>query len=305
MKAYFRLQLKIMNRRLSDFGVHPALGYLILSVLFVILSELVFRRTVFAPYLYVLVGSAISTGLGESKRNDFLKLIFHQNTYRQLRIIENALLVLPFSIFLLYKGLVLSTILLMVLTSVLALLRLNAPSSLVIPTPFNKRPFEFLVGFRNVFPLVLAAYGITLVAIRMDNFNLGVFALGVVFLTSCTFYLKPENEYYVWVFRKNAAGFLLSKFKTALGYVMLLSLPIAVALASFYPERIPGLLLVITIGSSFLLSVIAAKYASYPNEMNVPHFLLVAICISFPPLMVVLIPYFFMKSLKRLKSILG
>lgn len=305
MKAYFRLQLRIMNRRLSDFGIHPALGYLILSVLFVILSELVFRRTTFAPYLYVLVGSALSVGLGESKRNDFLKSTFHLNTYRQLRIIENFLLVLPFTVFLLYKGLFLFVILLIVIASILALLRFSAPNSLVIPTPFNRRPFEFLVGFRNVFPLVLVAYSITVIAIRIDNFNLAVFALGIVFLTSCTFYLKPENEYYVWVFRKNAVGFLFSKFKTALGYIMLLSLPIAVALTSFYPERIPGLMLVIVIGNSFLLSVIVAKYASYPNEMNVPHFLLMAICISFPPLMVVLIPYLFMKSLKQLKSILG
>jgi len=46
MKKYFQLQVKILNRRMIDFGLPVLIGYAILPVVFVLLSNYLFEKTV-------------------------------------------------------------------------------------------------------------------------------------------------------------------------------------------------------------------------------------------------------------------
>jgi membrane protein YdbS with pleckstrin-like domain len=193
---------------------------------------------------------------------------------------------------------------LFVLTTILALVNFRTTLNFTLWTPFSQRPFEFTTGFRNTFYLFFVAYALTVIAVSVNNFNLGVFAMLLVFATTLSYYTKPENEYYVWTYNVNAKEFLFSKIKTAIFFSTSLVLPIAIVIAIFYPQNIGILLLFFLVGWTFLISVIVSKYSAYPDEMNITQGILLALCIWLPPILVVLIPYLFKKSENRLSNLL-
>ena len=242
--------------------------------------------------------------LSETRRTEFLKICFGDTKLKKIRVTENLIYSLPFLIFLLYKQLFFSVLLLFVLTTILALVNFRTTINFTLWTPFSKRPFEFTTGFRNTFYLFFAAYALTAIAVSVNNFNLGVFAMLLVFATTLSYYTKPENEYYVWTYNVNAKEFLFSKIKTAILFSTSLALPIAIVIAIFYPQNIGILSLFFLVGWAFLISVIVSKYSAYPDEMNITQGILLALCIWFPPILVVLIPYLFKKSENQLSSLL-
>jgi hypothetical protein len=174
-----------------------------------------------------------------------------------------------------------------------------------LPTPFFKRPFEFSVGFRNTFYLFIIAYLLTFIAIFYDNFNLGVFALLMVIVIPFSYYLTPENDYFVWIFNCSPKQFLLTKIKTGILYSSMLSFPIALVLGYRYFTNIEVILLSIFLGYFYLIAMVLAKYASYPNEIGFPEVTIIITSLFFPPMLFAIIPYFFIRSTKRLTSILG
>jgi len=92
-----------------------------------------------------------------------------------------------------------------------------------IPTPFYKKPFEFIIGFRTAIGMIGFAYFLTIMGISVGNFNLGIFSLLVVFLTSFSFYAQPDSQFYVWIFSHSSATFLLDKIKIGIGYITILA----------------------------------------------------------------------------------
>lgn len=292
------------NRRFKDTGFEPLLAYLVLTVGFVGLSIYLFGKTEFAEYIFMLSALTLIGKLSETRRIEFLKFCFGDTKLKKIRVTENLICSLPFLIFLLYKQLFLSALLFFVLATILALMHFRTTLNFTIWTPFSKRPFEFTTGFRNTFYLFFAAYSLTAIAISVNNFNLGVFAMLLVFATTLSYYSKPENEYYVWTYNVNAKEFLYSKIKTAILFSTSLALPIAVAIAIFYTQNIDTLSLFFLVGWAFLISVIVSKYSAYPDEMNITQGILLALCIWFPPILIVLIPYLFKKSESRLNSLL-
>jgi hypothetical protein len=304
MKEYFELQYKMTNRRFKDTGFEPLLAYLTLTVGFFGLSIYLFHKTEFAEYIFQLSALTLIGKLSETRRTEFLKICFGETKLKKIRVTENLICSLPFLIFLLYKHLFFSGLLLLVFTTILALLNFRTTINFTVWTPFSKRPFEFTTGFRNTFYVFFAAYALTAIAVSVNNFNLGVVAMLLVFATTLGYYTKPENEYYVWTYNVNAKEFLFSKIKTAIFFSTSLALPIAVAIAIFYPQNIGILSLFFFVGWAFLISVIVSKYSAYPDEMNITQGILLALCIWFPPILVVLIPYLFRKSENRLSNLL-
>ena len=211
---------------------------------------------------------------------------------------------MPFLAFLLYKQLFVSAGLLFTSTVILALVNFRTSLNFTIWTPFSKQPFEFTSGFRNTFYLFFLAYILTIIAVFVNNFNLGVFSMLLVFATTLSYYTKPENEFYVWTYNHNPRQFLFGKIKTAILYSSSLAIPIALVLAVFYYQNIGLILLFFAIGWAFLTAVIVAKYSAYPDEMNIPQGILLAICLWFPPVLIVLIPFLFRKSENQLSSLL-
>jgi len=312
-------------RRLSD-DFPLIVGYLfalLILLAFVGLSISLFYRTTFAPYLYILISLYLTSNLSEIKRNDFLKICFGNERYIKLRILENLTVALPFVIFLLYKQQFYLIILLVAITVLLALSKFKISYSITIPTPFYKRPFEFTVGFRNTFFLFFIAYGLAIIAVTVNNFNLGIFSLMLIFFTVFSYYLKPENEYFVWSYSLTPAKFLIEKIRIAFIFTSYLSFPVLILLVifnfgnqdallqitylgkyAFNYENIVALLIVTSIGFLLLTTVILAKYSAYPNEIGLLEVMMTVLCFIFPPLIMVVIPFFAEKSVTKLKVFL-
>ena len=304
MKEYFVLQFTLINRRLRDAGVMPIYAYIILTIGFYGLSSYLFKKTEFAEYIYPFLAINLIGKLSETRRCEFLNICFGDAQLKKIRITENLFFSIPFVAFLIYKHLFIHTLLLLLITIILALVNFRTKFNFTISTPFSKRPFEFTTGFRNTFPLFFINYVLVCIAASVSNFNLGVFSLIIVFATSLSFYLTPETEYFVWTYSMNARNFLFSKMKTAILFSSTLVLPIVILLSIFFQENVGILLLFLLIGWGFLIFTIVTKYSSYPNEINIPQSLLLALCIGLPPMLIILIPIMFLKAENRLKRLL-
>jgi len=153
----------------------------------------------------------------------------------------------------------------------LSLLSSRLSANKVLPTPFKKLPFEPIVGFRKTFLVLLGILFLIIKAIQVGNYNLGIVSYGATFLTMMSYYSKPEPKFFVWIFDRTSKIFLRSKLFQCL---------FAAA------------------------SIIFAKYSAYPSEMSILEGLLYAVGLSFPPLLLIIIPIFYKKSLRNLNPIL-
>jgi hypothetical protein len=304
MKEYFALQFTMTNRRFRDAGVVPIFAYFILTTGFYILSTFLFKTTEFAVYIYPFLYINFIGRLSETQRCEFLTVCFGDNQFKKIRIAENLICALPFISFLLYKQLIIPILFIFLVTIILALLNFRAKFNYTVYSPFTKRPFEFTTGFRNTFLLFIVAYVLVIIAASVNNFNLGIFSLMIVFGSSFSFYLSTENEYFVWSYNLNPRNFLINKIKTAVLYSSALAIPIVVFLSFYFQQSIGLLLIFLLIGWGWLICTIVIKYSSYPNEINIPNGILLALCLTLPPMLVILTPLLFYKAGKRLKNIL-
>ena len=285
------------------FGLPLLVAYTLIPSLFILLSYYLFENTEFAIYVYGLIAISFISKLSEPKRNDFLKSIF--NKYKTLRVIENIIYTLPFSLFLLYKNQLIFSAVLNLFVTCVALLNFSTNLSIPIPTPFSKKPFEFTVGFRNTFYIFPIAYFLTYISVTVGNFNLGVFSLLLIGITCFSYYSKVESDYFVWNYNLSSKEFLLEKTKTCLLNFSLLSLPIIIILGIFFFSEIDLLLVFILLCYAYLTAIIFAKYSSFPNEMNLSQGILIGSSFMFPPMLLIFIPLFYSQSIKKLNTILN
>jgi hypothetical protein len=305
MKDYFKLQLVMTNRNIKEAGFNPLLGCILSLTAFFLLSEYIFQKTEFAKYLVVLACVSLQIKLSEKNRTDFLLSTFGDKTKKKIRILENLFVCIPFIAILIYKNNIVEAIILLVFSVVLAAFSFHTNFNFSIPTPFSKRPFEFSVGFRKSFFIFPIAYALTIIAIKVDNLNLCIFSMLLIFLTTLSYYYKPEQEFYVWVHAETPKIFLKNKILNATKNVTLLVAPILISFLMFYPSEYELILPFFLIGLLFLWTIILAKYSAYPGEMNLPEGIVIAFSLYFPPLLLALIPFFYSKSINKLKFILN
>lgn len=304
-QQYFSLQLKMQQRHLKDFGIHPVAAIAVIAIVFITFSWYLFERLPYAAYIYCLLALSFTIKQSDASRNGFLQLVFSRPQYRFIRIAENLLIVLPFMIFLCFKTAFLLALVAGILSTTLALVNIKMPGHLTIPTPFYKKPFEFIVGFRRQLFLLVPAFLLSIVAVVYQNFNLGLFSQAIVFLVCTSFYSEPEDDFYVWIHSMKAPAFLWGKIKTALVFSTILAIPVAILLLLFFPGKAWLIIAVQLLGYCYLVTVILAKYAAYPNRMSLPQSLLLAAGIVLPPLLLVLAPFFYIQSKKQLNSLLA
>lgn len=303
MLYYFRLQNKLFQRAITDGGVNLILGYIILPIVFVGGSMLLFGyRPAIAVYLYPCIGLFCVLKLSKTERNTFLKMCFSKRDYLKIRIIENLIVVTPFVIFLLFKLLILPIAILVGVSILLVFIQFRNVISFTIPTPFSKHPFEFCVGFRKTFVVIVFLYFLTIMAIISDNSNLGLSSLIMLYIVLLSYYFERERQYYIWIFNMSPSRFLLTKVKTALSYSTLLAAPIVLALSIHTPDRIGWLLLIVVLGFAYLTTIILAKYSYLTEEVGVSLFFTAIIIIYVPPL--ITIPWLYFKSINNLEKTL-
>lgn len=258
-----------------------------------------FYKTEYAAYLYPLLALSMVFSLGESTRNEFLKATFTKADYRSIRLLENLLFLFPFLLYLLYEQQFLIAAVLFLIGMGFSFIQSGLSTSFVLPTPFYKYPFEFIVGFRQTFWVFILLYILAGIALSVGNFNLGVVSLVVVFFACWPFYGTAEPVYYVWIHAATPSAFIQQKMGIALLYSFLLSLPIALVLIIGYQEKLLYILLAMLMGMAFLLLNLLGKYAFYPTSLPILQGFLLAFCLLFPPLLLIMLPYLYRKAIKN------
>ncbi len=304
MKYYFKLQYKRLYRIIDSTGFNPLIGVFIGFSIFIFASNLLFDKVENAKIIYPILSLFFFGKLSGKKRNDFLKNIFNNFKYKKLRLIENLILAIPFFVFMLFKNIYINSVIFIFIALAISQFNNIASLSFVIPTPFHRKPFEFIVGFRNTFWLFPISYFITYMAITVQNFNLALFSLIIVLLTPLSFYTKPEPPFFVWIHSSNPSEFLYRKIKTAIIFSLALGFPIIISLLIFFPSNNYDIIATISILALFILvTAILGKYSFYPSETPIQLLLLIS-CIGFPPLIIFVLPYFYFKSNQNLKKLL-
>ena len=304
MKYYFHLQYKMAIRHLQDFGLPIFVSLLLAISLFIGVSAALFIKTTWAAHLYLVLAAYLILPFSNKERNDFLVSFFPKKSYYQVRIIENLLCSLPFLGFLLYKKVFLFALLLVGIALLLAFFRQKNRRLFIMPTPFYRYPFEFIIGFRRVFYLLIIPYILLFFSINGQNFEVGIFALLLLALICASFYSETEKEYFVWVHAFSPQHFLFHKIKIAVFYLSLLIIPIFLAMLWAFPQQFVYILGAQIIGYLYIVAFVLAKYTHFPDNIDLVHGLFLTIGIFFPPFLLLCIPLFYAQSHKKLSQTL-
>ena len=124
--------------------------------------------------------------------------------------------------------------------------------------------------------------------------------MAVLALVCIFYYAKPEEKYFVWNFNRSPQSFLIEKVKTGILNFTILSLPIIATLSIYFTDEITITLLLFLLCLIYLITFILAKYAAYPNEINITQGMFLGISLVVPPILIGLIPYFYLQSVKKL-----
>lgn len=305
MRHYFQLQFTMFNRRMRDFGINPMLGYMLLTGLFIgFVKALYYRVEEYAPWILIGACSMAQMPLSNKQRSDFLQTTFGKGRKTKIRIVENIIISLPFVAELILNQCFNQVAIIILLSIVSSLVTFRGNGGYVIPTPYSKHPFEFTAGFRYTFYLIALVYTITVIAVNVNNLNLGLATIVAVYLIAASYYSKPENEYYVWIFAKTPHKFLRYKVLQAIKNAFFMTLPPIALLSVCYFSEILLILIAIAAGTIFLITMILAKYSSYPDGIGMSVTIMLILVLMFPPSVLVAIPYFYYRSINKLKPFL-
>lgn len=295
----------MIYRKIKEFGLNPFLGISLIIVSVIGFSVFLYTKTPeFAQYICMLIALSYVGNLSEFRRNEFLEQNYGTEKYIQLRALENIVSSIPVFLILIIHANYLSAFLLLALSALLSIKKIRLPGSFVLPTPFGKKPFEFIIGFRNTFIIVIAAYLVLAISCVVNNYNLGLFSLLILFVVISGYYTKPENEYYVWLHSKTPKQFLVDKIKVAILQTAIISLPLLLVLSFTHFEEIGVLVAAYLLGYVFVITMIFIKYSSFPNQISIASGIVIAMILSFPPLLLVCAPYFYFKSIEKLERYL-
>lgn len=304
MREYFILQFKMLNRQLTEWGIEPVIGYAVGLFAFIGISMNLFEKTQFAEYIYIALALSSILKLNEVNRNNFLKLCYSKTEYVKVRIIENLVVSILFITFLLFQEKYWSATLLFITACLLSLIDLKSKSNFTLPTPFYKYPFEFTVGFRSNYFIYFFAYFLTFMSIWVNNFNLGIFSLILTLLSCLNYYTNTENEFYVWIFSLTPKEFIRYKLMNIIQYSTILGLPIIISLSIFFYTKIDLILGFQCLGYVFIFTTMLAKYSVFPEKLNIRYGIVFALTLWLPPLLLLLIPYLYLQSTKKLNKII-
>lgn len=305
MSYYFVLQAKRLNRFLLEFGITPYLAYPLFIILFFVMSFLIFIKAAgYAPWLYILTFSIILESISQQDRTLLLKSLFNRKAFYKIRLIENLVIAIPFLLFLLYQQNYLFAVGLFFIALSFVFIPYYRSFQLSIPTPYKRRPFEFTAGFRNkiiYLPFILL---LIIKSIQVGNANLALFILAVIFFICLSFYGAVEDPYFAWIHNKPPEQFLFFKIKQGLINSTILSGPILLILGLAFFETWPAVLLIQGMGYVLIMTIILAKYSAFPSTMNLPQIILFMLCFWLPPMLLIAIPLFYRKAIKKLTPIL-
>ena len=177
IEHYIRLQIRRIHRMVITMGLHPVLNYAIIVTLFLLLSFTLFMHNPRALVIYVVTALLAISTWSNPEREDFLKTTFSRRDYYKVRLMENTITALPFVLALWFSAHHLQALGIFLVAVMMALYSFKVKWQIVLPTPFSRHPFEFIIGFRLSFFLFLGAYYLTYISIQYANYGIGVFVI--------------------------------------------------------------------------------------------------------------------------------
>jgi hypothetical protein len=300
---YLKLQYKLLTRHFKATGLPIVVAPLLLLGAGYLVYYLLLQYPVFGSYALLLSNFQLLFLLTEKNRNDFLKNTFSKKDFYTIRLLENNIVILPTLAIFLFRGLWLYGVALIALAVIFAFLVFKTFGK-SLPTPFAKKPFEFIIGFRRSYPLILVLYMLAAMGFYVTNPNLVLFCVVGITLSCVFYYQLPEPVLYLWNSRETPARFLLGKFRRGILQCLLFVFPLLLIYAVIFSSEWFNALIVLG-GILFLLPfAITLKYVAYPREINFPEGFALALCFSFYPLILALLPFYYLKALKNLKNYL-
>jgi len=125
-----------------------------------------------------------------------------------------------------------------------------------------------------------------------------------VFFVCSSYYMKPDPDFYIWIHAMNSREFLQHKITIAIKYSFMLTTPILLVLAVFYLDQIHITLIFMILGWLYLIMYLLMKYSFRNLEMGMFHLIIGLLCLLFPPIMIIAIPYFYYKAINNLDLLL-
>ena len=291
-------------RSIEDFGLWPKTTLLFSFILFCGFCWFLPFKTSYAGYILALIGISLLIPLSNRGRDRFFNIQLQKADKYRVRIMENVVCIIPFILALIYYEEYVLALIVVTLSLLLTLPSITLISLKRIPTPFYFTPFENIVGFRSTFLFIPISYFILFKGIQVDNFFLGLFSLAILFFVLLQYYGRLEEQSLIRVYRKPPNQFLLQKsWFAGIAIVFLCCIPIS-SLCYFFPDRV-----LLVLGSGFLLYAyilcfLWAKYAAYPKNMTLAFSIIIVASFLFPPALLFLLPFFYRKSINRLRPYL-
>lgn len=303
MKSYFNLQFKIICRSMKDFGLPWLLIFPAILLVYTALFYLLQLHPYWAAYLIFLLNFQALFSLAEYNRNDFLKLTFNNLDYYLIRMLENLIISLGTVILFILHAKFDLALLLLAIGILFVFVSTNSLWSRTIPTPFKKYPFEFIIGFRKTWLLLLILYVLAYIGLAYGNQNLALFCMFCICICTSLYYQVIEPNLILWNQNRKPVAFLNHKFKRGIFQLSLLLLPILIPLVALFPHDISKALIVWGLGLFLIPFVISLKYAVFPRKVNVAEGVILGLCLMFYPLVLFIIPYYYFKAIQNLKTV--
>lgn len=273
-------------------------------MLFFLGSVTLFQYTEWAPTIYLIVQLILLNVIGSKRHFTLLAQLFDKKEHFKIRMIENMILTLPFLvIFTVYYEFQFA-ILSIIVSLVLALSKGIDLNSRTIPTPFPKRPFEFTNGFRLNWLVIVSVTAVSIIALVVDNVNLGIVCVFLSNLVCLRAYAIHEPKEILWISSSKPTAFLFKKMWLGIFQSLIITLPFATVLAIVYPEMSLIILIAQSLGILYIITALFAKYAYYPDEGNLTGGFMLAFSILLPPALIITIPYLYSSAKSNLDQIL-
>jgi hypothetical protein len=270
------------------------------AAFFLLFAHLVFSKVSYPEFVFPTFALILTWWVNKPEKNTFLETIFSSKKCLLIRLLENTSVLLPFLIFLSIEGYHLQSAATLCLGLLVAVIPRKTRSNVVIPSPFSRYPYEFTIGFRKSYWLIALLFAVTVISLFADNAMLGLVGLAGAFFVCMNFYADAEPVYYVFTHAQSTDQFLRTKIKVSLVYTSYIILPLAVPLAVVFPSEIPVITLVILLGLSNVVLCLLGKYTDYPGEIKLIQMLKITGGILFPPILLLLIPHFYIRAKSKL-----
>ncbi|HRI00268.1 MAG TPA: hypothetical protein PK006_04375 [Saprospiraceae bacterium] len=302
-QEYFKLQYKRIYRSLRDWGFSPLLSLFLIPIIGILFVFYIQYKTEYPGPVLIVLGTVLINGVNQKQKLDFLRNSLGDKLLGKIRLIEGLLIVIPLGLIcLLWLKDGISAMILLCIGVLQSLVRVDFFPKISFPSLYALWPFEFTVGFRKTWFILLFGLSLVFIAHQSENVNLVFLSILLGSICFISFYAEPEHEYYVWIFNTTINRFLLIKIWTAfvcssLYYLVILGL----SFLCFNKIEFPVLIL-IAFSYLILFEMILSKYANFPHPISIPDSILLIISIIVPPFVIFTIPFFYKKSVRHLKS---